>query len=132
LALAEEIKDKEIASAVVTELISDQRVHSQLTDILASNGMGKPFGSVCNHPAKESVERSDREIKQDIKKELQESPFVDSEKITVTVKDGVATLSGTVDSWTVHAAATAGAYQGGAIAVLNCLKVRDHSPYYDH
>lgn len=107
-------------------------MHSQLTDIRASDGMGNPFGTVCNLLAKERVERSDREIMQGIKKELQESPFVDSDKITVNVKDGVATLSGTVDSWTVHAAAIAGAYQGDAVSVRNCLKVRNDSAYDHH
>lgn len=41
----------------------------------------------------------------------------------MTVKDGVATLEGTVDSWSEREAATENAYEGGARTVKNFLMV---------
>lgn len=68
--------------------------------------------------------RSDAEIKKEIEDEIWWSPFVDSDDVTVTVEDGVATLAGTVDSWSEYRAAAANAYEGGAIGVENELEVR--------
>jgi osmotically-inducible protein OsmY len=48
---------------------------------------------------------------------------VDSEQITVTVDDGVATLTGTVDSYTEMEAAVENAYEGGAVWVDNDLEL---------
>lgn len=73
--------------------------------------------------------KADWEIKQDIQDELWWSPYVDSEEITVTVKDGVATLIGTVDTWKEHGAATDNAYEGGAKKVRNQLTVK-HGPTF--
>jgi osmotically-inducible protein OsmY len=58
--------------------------------------------------------KSDREIRQDIRDELRWSPYVDSEMIGVSVKDGVATLRGLVDDWAEQRAAVENAYEGGA------------------
>lgn len=66
---------------------------------------------------------SDREIKEAINDELFWSPFVDSDDITVTVDDGIATLSGTVESWGEYNAAVENALEGGAVAVDNDLMV---------
>jgi osmotically-inducible protein OsmY len=49
-------------------------------------------------------EKSDWEIKEDIQSELSWDPFVDSDEVTVTVSDGVVTLTGTVYNWTERAA----------------------------
>jgi osmotically-inducible protein OsmY len=67
--------------------------------------------------------KTDREIKNAIKNELWWSPFVDSDEVTVKVEDGVATLMGTVDSWSERRAATNNALEGGAIRVENDLVV---------
>jgi osmotically-inducible protein OsmY len=67
--------------------------------------------------------KSDREIKEDVESELWWSPFVGSAGIDVTVNDGVAVLTGEVDSWTEHGAATENAFEGGAKAVRNKLTV---------
>lgn len=75
-------------------------------------------------------ERSDWEIKKDIESELSWDPFVDSDEVTVNVRDGVVTLTGTVYSWTERAAASTDAYQGGARKVRNRLKVRNGPAYY--
>jgi osmotically-inducible protein OsmY len=74
--------------------------------------------------------KTDWEIEQDVEDQLWWSPFVDSDEVSVTVKDGVATLTGTVDSWRERGAATDNAYEGGAREVHNHLKVRYGPAYY--
>lgn len=70
-----------------------------------------------------TVTELDSEIRDDIQDELFWSPFVDSDAVTVTVEDGTAHLTGTVDSWGERAAATENAYEGGAVWVDNDLTV---------
>lgn len=65
----------------------------------------------------------DWEIKTDIEDELWWSPFVDEEQVQVSVKDGVATLTGTVESWWERERATENAFEGGARHVRNNLLV---------
>jgi osmotically-inducible protein OsmY len=50
---------------------------------------------------------------------------VDSDAITVIVEDGVVILKGTVDSWSEYAAAREDAYEGGALRVINDLRVAE-------
>ena len=71
--------------------------------------------------------QDDWEIAEDIASELFWSPFVDSDEVTVVVVDGVATLTGTVDTLDERAAAVENAYEGGAQLVDNDLLV-DNSP----
>jgi len=52
------------------------------------------------------------------------SPFVDENKIKVNVKNGVATLTGSVNSLMEYDAATENAYEGGAKQVNNELKIK--------
>ena len=68
--------------------------------------------------------KSDAAIRMDIEDELMWSPFVDGDDVTVRVDDGVATLTGTVDTWHERRMATQNAKEGGAIAVVNELSVR--------
>lgn len=67
---------------------------------------------------------SDRQIKQDIADQLWWSPYVDSDEVRVSVDDGVATLSGTVDTWSERQSARENAFEGGAIWVINDLDVQ--------
>jgi osmotically-inducible protein OsmY len=67
----------------------------------------------------------DEELKERIERQLFWSPFVSAGEVTVTVENGVATLSGQVDSWSEVQAATENALQGGARRVINDLKVRE-------
>ena len=67
--------------------------------------------------------RPDDEIREEIAQELWWSPFVDRDAVTIRVEDGVATLSGTVDSWMERDAATENAFEGGARRVVNQLVV---------
>jgi osmotically-inducible protein OsmY len=68
--------------------------------------------------------KSDWKIKNDVENELFWSYFVDSDDITVSVKNGVVTLIGTVDSWQELNAAINNAFEGGARKVESQLKVK--------
>jgi osmotically-inducible protein OsmY len=65
----------------------------------------------------------DDKIAEAIRDELWWSPFVDAGQVTVTVKDGEAVLTGTVDSYSERAAARENALEGGATWVDNRLRV---------
>ncbi len=65
----------------------------------------------------------DMEIAEDIRDELFWSPFVDSDDVSVSVDNGVATLTGEVDSWSERSSARENAYEGGATAVINEIDV---------
>jgi osmotically-inducible protein OsmY len=80
------------------------------------------------HPDATITFRSDSEIRQEIESQLWWSPFVDADEVNVRVQDGVATLTGTVDSWTERSAARENAIEGGAIWVENDLQVRVTDP----
>ena len=67
--------------------------------------------------------KSDAEIKEQINDELFWSPFVDADQVNVTVDQGTATLTGTVDSWAEYSSAQENAYEGGAVYVDNDLLV---------
>jgi osmotically-inducible protein OsmY len=67
---------------------------------------------------------TDAEIRDSIEDELFWSPFVDSEDVTVSVRDGVATLTGVVDSWHEYRTAGINAIEGGAKSVINELVMR--------
>jgi osmotically-inducible protein OsmY len=67
--------------------------------------------------------RSDTEVQEAIESQLRWSPFVDAEQVEVEVSGGVATLSGEVDSWRERRVAQENAYEGGALSVVNDLRV---------
>lgn len=69
--------------------------------------------------------KPDEEIAEDIRDHLWWSPFIDADEVKVSVENGVATLTGKVDSWTEFNAATENAFEGGAHSVRNELKVKD-------
>lgn len=73
---------------------------------------------------------SDWQISTAIRDELWWSPFVDEDQVTVSVDDGEATLTGTVDTWSERAAAEKNAYDGGAVSVDNDLRVIHGPAYY--
>jgi len=68
--------------------------------------------------------KTDARIKQDIRDEFFWSPFVNSDDVKVSVEQGKATLTGTVDSLREVRAATENAYKGGAVTVNNRLTVK--------
>ena len=65
--------------------------------------------------------RSDAAIKATIEKEFEASPFVEADQITLVVEDGVATLTGRVNSWSERNTANENALEGGATDVRNNL-----------
>jgi osmotically-inducible protein OsmY len=67
--------------------------------------------------------RSDFEIRRSIEDELYWSPFVDSDAVSVTVENGVATLQGTVDDWSEAIHAIDNARDGGARRVRSRLEI---------
>lgn len=71
--------------------------------------------------------KRDWEIKQDIADELFWNPYINRNNITISVENGVVTLTGEVDRWREVWAATTEAYEGGAFKVFNKLTVKNHS-----
>lgn len=89
-----------------------------------------PYDDTYDHPSRGNNYgegwpwESDAEIKEDIEEEFFWSPFVDGGDITVTVTNGAATLTGSVDSYRELGAAAENAREGGAVTVVNNLVVR--------
>ena len=63
-------------------------------------------------------------IKTDILNELWWSPYVDVDDVTVSVNQGVATLTGTVDSYFEREIAIENAREGGAKSVVSHITIR--------
>jgi osmotically-inducible protein OsmY len=76
-----------------------------------------------NYQPEITSRKSDQTIRDNIESELFWSPFVDSDQVNVSVDDGRATLTGTVDSWSEFNAATQNALEGGAVVVDNELTI---------
>lgn len=74
---------------------------------------------------KRAPSKTDTQLQNAIDSELWWSPFVNADEVSVAVDDGVATLTGTVDSWSERRKATENAYEGGASLVDNDLAVRN-------
>ena len=81
-------------------------------------------------PEETTPKATDWEIKQAIQDQIYWSPYVESEDVTVTVDNGVAELTGTVDTWAERQAAEENAWDGGAIDVNNKLSVEYAPEYY--
>ena len=77
------------------------------------------------------VWKPDREIRDNVKEQLFWSPFVDEEQVSVSVNNGVVTLSGTVETWGEKQDAGENAFEAGAKDVHNNLKVVNYffGPY---
>lgn len=87
-----------------------------------------PYWSVYSYPwygypGDITATETDWDIRENIQSELWWSPFVDEDEVNVSVKDGVATLTGKVDTWNEYLAARENAYEGGAVQVKNRLDV---------
>jgi osmotically-inducible protein OsmY len=68
---------------------------------------------------------ADQALEEEIEDELFWSPFVDADEVNVSVVDGVATLTGTVDTWADYSWAAENAREAGASSVHNNLTVRN-------
>jgi osmotically-inducible protein OsmY len=73
--------------------------------------------------------KNDEAIKADVEDELFWSPYVDSEDITVKVKDGDVTLEGVATDWAEADAAVGNAFEGGARSVRARLDLANGPPY---
>jgi osmotically-inducible protein OsmY len=82
-----------------------------------------PFAWLSGWNRDRSKPSDDATILKDIENQLFWSPFVDRDQVHVKVENGVATLSGMVDTWGEHGAAIENAYEGGAREVRDELKV---------
>lgn len=67
--------------------------------------------------------KTDQQLEASIESELWWSPFVNADQLNVSVEDGIATLTGEVDSWVERQSATENAYEGGATLVDNEVTV---------
>ncbi len=67
--------------------------------------------------------KDDRAIRQDIAEGIYWNPWLETDEVAVTVENGVATLTGTVDSHFERSMAREEAFDGGAIQVRNQLEV---------
>lgn len=67
--------------------------------------------------------KSDPELLNDVRSRLFWSPFVDSNQLDVSVHDGKVTLSGQVDTKRERAEALDDAYEAGAVAINDDLKL---------
>jgi len=76
-----------------------------------------------NREPKRQPTEPDDVIESRISDELWWSPFVDENEVAVAVNDGVATLTGAVDSWIERQSAHENALEGGALRVINKLQI---------
>ena len=75
----------------------------------------------------EWLSKSDAQLKEDVKSELFWSPFVDSDDINVSVKNGEVTLKGSVEDQSAVDDAIENAYEAGAKNVISKLKTEEES-----
>lgn len=147
--------DPRIAQRARTALLANADVHQHEIGVEVTSGVAELTGKVdSNHQkqvaeqvvsevrgmvrvanridvvAEETARKSDEAIREDIRDELFWSPFVDGEDVTVTVRGGIVTLAGVVDTLSARRAATKNARDGGAVEVRNRLRVRVGPAYY--
>ncbi len=141
-----QIEDHDIERAIETDLSFDDAVSAHLIDVSSQNGVVTLSGSVDNIMAKERaiaiaesikgvravidemevkpVSRTDRQIRRDILDILAADPVTESYQISVTVEEGVVTLSGEVDSWPERKfAADLAKSAKGVVRVVNDIEV---------
>ncbi len=151
------LQDKEVTDRIETRLLVDPYLESYEIDVATFNGMVRLTGEVDTEferrragdmaalvqgvvdvdnrlvvssvPADLST-KSDWEITQDIEDELYWSPFVNRSDVHIEVENGVATLTGTVDTWAERIAAQRNAREGGAVSVKNNIQVVNGPEYY--
>lgn len=70
------------------------------------------------------VQFNDSEIQRKIQKQLAADPQLNPDQIVVSVRNGIATLTGSVPNWTARNSAARDARSAGAFSVLNRLAVR--------
>lgn len=89
-------------------------------------GLGYPYRWPQDDVYRYGWPRSDAEIQDAIQERLAWNPYINAHQVKVQVKDGIASLTGVVDSRQERKAAGAMALNGGAVSVRNQLTVRPH------
>lgn len=141
------VDDAEIVNRVESALMRDPYVDRYELSVSSYNGKVYLYGTVDNEFEKDQAAdaaqrvngvvdvqnnlvvsatwpwKSDWAIEQDIQDQLFWSPYVDGDQVRVTVDGGVATLTGTVNSWREYRAAAENARDGGAREVINRLRI---------
>ncbi|MFP4522020.1 MAG: BON domain-containing protein [Fibrobacterota bacterium] len=154
------VEDKRIAQQVREAILWNPVLERHKVDVMVRNGKVYIYGSVDSYFEKlEATEaassvngvgaidnnievdysgwawKEDGEIKSEIEDEYYWSWDVDEDDITVSVDNGIVTLSGEVDSWGEAEAAIENAFDGGARIVEVNFSVdgkKIYSPKYDY
>jgi osmotically-inducible protein OsmY len=118
----EPLSDDAIADAIERELLMDRSVSTDSVEVVSRKGMVELSGTVDNLLARDratrlaevvkgvrgvqnritvvpATPRDDQALRQDIETALVADPALATHSIGVTVEKGVATLTGSVDSW---------------------------------
>ncbi len=141
------VSDAQVSNQVKTAIENSPSMTAGDVKVRARNGLVTLTGTVDNEEKKEQIGQiasrivgvidlrnalvvreslsieSDLALKDDIEDELFWSPFIDSDKITVTVNNRVATLSGTVETWQERVTAEKNAFEAGAKTVENLIDI---------
>ncbi|MBD3237986.1 MAG: BON domain-containing protein [Candidatus Eisenbacteria bacterium] len=72
---------------------------------------------------RDARQKSDRQLRHDVRNEIWWTPMVDADEVIVEVRDGIVTLLGDVDSATERREAAAATRRAGARVVINRLKI---------
>ncbi len=111
--------------ATLSGIVADRRAMIDAVEIAYNAGARKVHNRL--HPrhreARPRKDMRDTELKREIEEELVWSPFVNSDRIDVRVKNGVATLYGGVENTGEIADAVENAYEAGAKRVNSRLWV---------
>lgn len=142
----DEIEDYQIERAIETDLAYDDGVSAHLIDVSSKDGIVTLSGTVDNVMAQDRaieiaqsikgvrsvvnkiqvkpVNRTDPQIRRDVLDILVSDPVTESYDISVSVAEGVVTLSGNVDSWPERKFASDLAKSAkGVVRVVNELDV---------
>jgi len=146
--------DPEIEQKIRDALEQDRALHRYKLIVSVANQKAYLHGSVSTHHDKSHaadlasrvagvvevenyievikpwVWKSDDRIKKDVEHQFFWNPFVDSDDITVTVKDGEVTLTGTAHSIFEADKAVTNAFEGGAKTVRARLKLADGTEFH--
>lgn len=143
----QQVQDNVLEARVTSALKRDPFVERHEIDVSALNGRVFLYGTVDSGFEKKQADdvaskvsgviavdnnidirpidrKADFRIRQDIIDQLFWSPFVDEDEVYVTVDQGTATLTGTVDTFYELRMAAKNARDGGAQDVINKLTVR--------
>jgi len=121
-----EAQDDASRTKGVVEVLNHLKIENTEPEFLSHNlpyNDFELFGPPYDFETFGPLPKSDAQIKKDIEHAFFWSPFVHRNDITVTVRHGVVKLTGTVGTWIGYGEANQDARKGGALEVINRLKV---------